>query len=226
MRDIIELQGIRFLVQTERDEDHGAPWDEECGHGPVSDWTTRHKRSGELELSDGTRGLFRYYDFQEACKIARRDGWGFLPGTLKTEELKGGAWYAWVEPKSFAVRNKTPRLFQSIAEDANEAIRQVYALHRATMTARQYAAGAAMADFERLHAWCNDEWEYVGVIVTRLDSDGEETDDTESLWGIESDSDDYLQEVAEELAGEILSRYSARMAAEIEESRPDMVESV
>lgn len=36
--------------------------------------------------------------------------------------------------------------------------------------------------------------------------DGNPTQETESLWGIESDSDDYLTEVSRDLADEIASR--------------------
>ena len=61
--------------KSEYDNIHGAPWEEECGHGPVSDWTTRSKSAGErLLVADAYSG--RYYDFAEAMKIAKRDGWG------------------------------------------------------------------------------------------------------------------------------------------------------
>lgn len=62
---------------------------------------------------------------------------------------------------------------------------------------------AVERDFQRLRAWCNDEWCWCGVVVTLLDVDGDETDRVESLWGIESDAGDYLDEVAKELAAEI-----------------------
>ena len=67
-------------------------------------------------------------------------------------------------------------------------------------TPRQQAAKAARADFERLRAWCNGDWGYVGVIVKLLDDEGEETGEEESVWGIESDAKDYLDETARELA--------------------------
>lgn len=68
------------------------------------------------------------------------------------------------------------------------------------------AAESVERDFQRLRAWCADQWGYIGVVVTLLDVDGEETDENESLWGIESDAGDYLDEVANELAGEISRR--------------------
>ena len=61
--------------KSEYDNDHGEPWKEECVLGPVTDWVRRDKHSGERVLcSDGW--VKRYYDFAEAMKIAKRDGWG------------------------------------------------------------------------------------------------------------------------------------------------------
>jgi hypothetical protein len=62
-----------------------------------------------------------------------------------------------------------------------------------------------LADFERLRAWCNDEWCWAGVIVTPFcECCGDYAEArAESLWGIESDAGDYLHEVAEELAEQV-----------------------
>ena len=68
------------------------------------------------------------------------------------------------------------------------------------------AAAAAMADFEHLRRWCHDEWHYCGIIVTMLDDeDGEPTDITASMWGIEDDgycSDGCQATVIQDLIGE------------------------
>jgi len=66
---------------------------------------------------------------------------------------------------------------------------------------------AALADFDRLRRWCNDDWSYVGVIVAPVCPccDEAKWDDAQSLWGIESDAGEYLQEVARELAGEFVA---------------------
>ena len=74
--------GWSARVTVESATDCGAPWDESDGHGPVrraSD--ARDKRAGERLLTDGTGRYERlgnphFYDFAEACRIARRDGWG------------------------------------------------------------------------------------------------------------------------------------------------------
>lgn len=54
------------------------------GHGPVTAWTTRSKHPGELVINKD-RGRARYYDFAEACRIARRDGWDAEPYNAGTE---------------------------------------------------------------------------------------------------------------------------------------------
>lgn len=58
------------------DQDSGPPWEQADGHGPVRNLNhARDKRPGERPF--GHHGWF--YDWQEAIKIAKRDGWG--PGT-------------------------------------------------------------------------------------------------------------------------------------------------
>jgi len=158
-----------FKIEIVHDSDHGTPWENEDGHGPVSDWTSRAKCPGEMILTED-RGRKRFYDFAEACRIARRDGWNAAPYDVPGESK------------------------------------------------RQRAARAAMADFERLRAWCNDQWHYVGVVVTRLDRHGNEMrHERASLWGIESDCEDYQEEVARELAAEINAERAARRKAALRE---------
>ena len=81
--------GFTLTFTSEYDTGHGAPWDEECGHGPVTDWVRREKRAGELLLcSDGI--LKRFYDFAGAMAIAKRDGWGLSPDALAALTRKLG----------------------------------------------------------------------------------------------------------------------------------------
>lgn len=163
---IIGGREFTFKVEIEPDQDHGAPWVENDGHGPVSDWTTRDKRPGELVLCSD-RGSKRYYDFAEACCIALRDGWGIAPDRLAEWTERAG---------------RAP-------------------------TKRQIAAAAARADFEYLRAWCDGDWQYVGVIVTLLDEDGEDTEVSDSLWGVEDSATDYIRECARDIADELAGGY-------------------
>jgi hypothetical protein len=148
----------RYRLNLEDDADAPAPWDNEDGHGPVSGWERRSKRPGEMILNSD-RGSHRFYDFQEAIKIARRDDWNSC--NVATKDATKG----------------------------------------------QLRTDAVYADFERLRAWCRDEWRYVGVIVTPLSDNPEQDDETPTdyayaVWGIESDCSDYIKETALELAGE------------------------
>jgi hypothetical protein len=72
------IDGFDITATIERDDDSGPPWNECDGHGPVSEWTGRGKRPGERVLIED-RGSKRFYDYQEAIKIAKRDGWDAAP---------------------------------------------------------------------------------------------------------------------------------------------------
>lgn len=76
--DIFEHEGKTFRFRTEWDDTGDAPWEREDGHGPVSEWTTRDKQPGEMVLCSD-HGQKRFYDFAEAVRIARRDGWNAAP---------------------------------------------------------------------------------------------------------------------------------------------------
>lgn len=149
---------MQFRVEWVYDSDHGAPWEEEDGHGEVSDWTTRDKRPGEMVLSS-IRRMKRFYNFAGAVKLARRNRWNTAP-------------YSW--PSNGA-----------------------------------QAHAAAMADYEHLRAWCNDEWHYCGIVVTLLDADGEPDSVDASLWGIESECGDYHEEVIGDLITECVHQITA-----------------
>lgn len=82
------------------------------------------------------------------------------------------------------------------------------------MTRRQIAAAAVENDYQRLRAWCNDEWHWCGVVVTLLDVDGRSTRTTQSLWGFESDSPEYHDETAHDLASEIATDLGRRKYVE------------
>ena len=150
-----------FSVKFEHDADAGTPWENSDGHGPVSDWTTRGKRPGELVLNTSRHGK-RYYDFAEAVRMAMRESWDTEP--YNTDQR---------------------------------------------MTRKQQAARAARADYEYLRSWCNDAWEYVGVIVTLLDEDGEETSISDSLWSVET-LGDYHHEQARLIADELACGFGVR----------------
>lgn len=199
--------GFTLHATIEPDTEYGTPWDNEDGHGPVSDWTTRDKLPGELILSND-RSSKRFYDFAEACRMARRDGWGFLPAPFRLTDASDG--------RRMAVCEEPKRHGRTIhvgyGDDDNAAITDLYAVHRARYpSARAYAAAAARADYERLRAWCDDRWSYIGVVVT-VSRNGI-TLATESLCGIASDADEYLASVANKLADTAIESARAAIAA-------------
>jgi hypothetical protein len=77
-------KGITITVKWYYDIDGGEPWDNSDGHGPVSEWTRREKLPSERVLSSD-HGSCRYYDFQEAVRIAKRDGWDAKPFNTGTK---------------------------------------------------------------------------------------------------------------------------------------------
>lgn len=173
--ETIERDGMTFRVEHVADTDHGAPWENEDGHGPVS-YANRgafgypRKRPGELQLTSNHGSGGHVYDFAAACRIALRDGWGSSWIKERHEQL------GWAPP-----------------------------------TAKQVAAAAAREDYERLRAWCNDEWSYIGVVVTLLDIEGNETDATDSLWGVDDDGS-YAATVASDCVDNIISETRDRMS--------------
>lgn len=81
-----ESGAMSFRVEWCYDMDADAPWDREDGHGPVSNWTSDPKAPGQMVLCTDRR-MKLYYNFAEAVKMARRDGWDTKPyGTRKPGE--------------------------------------------------------------------------------------------------------------------------------------------
>ena len=73
-----EAHGHAWTVEWVADTNMGAPWKEHDGHGPVTDWESRGKRPGEMVLNSD-RGYKRFYNFAEAVKMARAEGWNTPP---------------------------------------------------------------------------------------------------------------------------------------------------
>jgi len=80
----IERDGFTVTATIHHDPDHGAPWDEEDGHGPVTDWRPYGdnqyptKAPGERVLVRDRRSA-RFYDFAAAVRTAKAEGWDAPP---------------------------------------------------------------------------------------------------------------------------------------------------
>lgn len=150
----IEFEGFTFRAKVERDDDMGPPWKESDGHGPVSTWRSKEsKRPGERILSQD-RNSCRFYDWEKAIEIARKDGWDAPP--------YGGK-------------------------------------------AGAKAERAVQRDFEHLKAWCDDEWHWVGVVISVERAGLELCENAASLWGMESEDDEHHLEVANDLLDEAIA---------------------
>lgn len=215
--------GAYTLTATvEHDSDSAAPWDREDGHGPVSDWrkATRYdsgKRPGELVLCS-VRNRARFYDYAEACKIARRDGWGAPMYSQTVEHGANGLrrlCSTWFVGRDIHTHETywTDELDSGDYAAAHTAMRATYP------SARAYASAAARADYERLRDWCNDEWHYVGVCVSVTHTETGVTlcdKYSAALWGIESDDTDGIAAYAEELAQQAIEIADAARDAMVE----------
>ena len=77
-------------------------------------------------------------------------------------------------------------------------------------TADEVLEEAVRLDYEYLKGWCFDEWHYCGIVVTLAGTDIER-----SSWGIESNAAAYHNEVARELAQEIMHDAAGELRTEI-----------
>lgn len=107
------------------------------------------------------------------------------------------------------VGNRTAWVYD-FAEALKIAKRDNWGSAKATpdMTPAQVRELAVMEDMERMGSWLRSEWGYIGVVVTLLDVKGRKTEVFDALWGIESDSHDYITEEAQRMADTIAKDYA------------------
>lgn len=80
-----ELEGFTLKAYTQPDEGHEPPWEAEDGHGPVREargttYASNMPAKGPSERPlVSERGWALYYDFAEACRIARAERWDAEP---------------------------------------------------------------------------------------------------------------------------------------------------
>lgn len=124
--DTFDYRGRSFTVHVNHDECMGAPWDEHDGHGPVRKSRQRDvyrcvKGPGERELWH-ERGDWLFYDWAEAIKIAKRDGWG-----MSREDQIKFAWKHWRCPtKGEIAASAVERDFDYLRRWANDQWHWVY----------------------------------------------------------------------------------------------------
>lgn len=217
--EIIKKEGYVFKVFLPDDDRNIPPWEDYDGHGPVSDWESRGKHPGEWVLNSDY-GSKRFYDAQEANKIAKRDGWGLNDTALR--ELR---------ERINRVRKKVPGTRLGNHREILELLPEE---QWREPTKGEIRAEAVRRDYEFLCGWCTDRWGYIGVCVMCLGKEEDEPDEgvcldyseSKDLWGIESCSDDYIEEVAHEHIDGFLAELSAERAEALYWAQRDTVTGV
>lgn len=206
--------GHKFIARLYYDEDHGAPWDESDGHGPVSDWVsgryhfTGHapKRPGQRPIGDSDHGARRFYDWQEATAIAKRDGWGLAPDDLAALEKRLGR----KPTRKQIIREAVQRDYDYLDRWARDlwhwcgvSVAPMQPSYDRLREAVEAAIDVEIDDDAR------DTLDSVICDLQRaLDEDDEYApeDYSNALWGIGSeDGQEYLMETANELADQIIA---------------------
>lgn len=138
--------------------------------------------------------VFRFrteYDETMGPPWEEHDGHGIISGWTTRAKTPG---------ERVLVEDRGSRRYYDIEATMKIALRDGWdAPPYKTGTKRQTAARAVEADYQFCAGWANDRWHWIGVIVTR-----EDTGEERSLWGIEDDAGSYLDEVAHDLAEELL----------------------
>lgn len=159
-------------------------------------------------ITDGRAFTFRVefeHDDGHGAPWEGFDGHGIVTGWEHREKRPG---------ELILSDDRGARRFYDFAETCRLALREGWnaAPYRDDETPRQRAAKAARADYEYLRAWCDDDWSYVVVTVTLLDDDGEETEVSDCLGGVET-LRDYHETAAGELVDEIMAGHGTAWGA-------------
>ena len=72
---------------------------------------------------------------------------------------------------------------------------------------------AVQADFDYLKSWCDDEWRYVGLLVTLVKPDGTLDESPEGIiWGVPGNDLEHIRTVAFQIASELASEFSSELS--------------
>lgn len=154
----------------------------------------------------------------------RSDGHGPVRYAEDSERLQRGETVLWECRRGRYVYDLGAAILQASREkwgldpESLETLARKCAPKRPTKS--QIRMAAIKKDMQYLRGWCADEWAYIGVSVRIIGPDGEPVGDdyTHALWGVES-LGDYHEEVARELAGEILHERGQQWREALREAR-------
>lgn len=182
-----EYKGRRFRVTLEFDHDAGPPQAECEGHGVVTHqsetWAHRHSSDpDDMELASDLHALEDIDDETLAAASLVRE---LTCGRRSHDRL----WY------------DVLRTLQ-LAEAEGWGMDPAWHAEHPDATPAEIRMAAVEKDFAYLSGWYNDDWYYVGVVVTLLDADGCEQEDV-SCWRFESTDtegqNEYVRDAVEEL---------------------------
>lgn len=77
--DIRIYTGCQFRITIQRDEDARPPWQDQDGHGIVTDWLPQNAREPGWRTLPSSGNAYRFYDFNGSYAMALRDGWDAPP---------------------------------------------------------------------------------------------------------------------------------------------------
>lgn len=140
----------------------------------------------------------------------RAQPWSEYDGNVNIYELRGDK-----KPSEIVLKTNGRTAWAYDIKDAiSQAKRESWGTDpRGTqnLTKKQRILLAVEHNVELWRGWLNDGWHYVGVVCTVLDSEGEETDISDSCWGFES-LDDYHETAGREMAESLAeSTHKARL---------------
>lgn len=171
---------------------------EHCGIAVLIEYFYDQDAGKPWENSDGhgvIRSAYSYYGKPEK-----------KPGEVLIQGERGSYWiYDWQESTRIAKRDGW-----GVSNPP------------AGLTRKQITQLAVQKDFDFLRGWLDDDWHYVGAVCTVLDSDGEETDISDSCWGFETLNDYHEtagREMAESLAESIHKARLHQWRAALKEAR-------
>lgn len=171
-------KGYTFKLTIDRDDYMGEPWKESDGHGTVSDW--RRDVDSMPSKAPGERVLVRDRSSARYYDFA---------AAVKTARKDG-----WGCKHSYTYNVG----------------RYVFVSGHAT--AGELAQCAAECDYDRMRRWCTDDWWWVTARVDLMDVEESvrtltsPSGEYDTLSGIESDAGAYFDDVARELADQIVAR--------------------
>lgn len=198
-------KGHAFIARHYADSGMGCPWEEHDGHGEVSA-QKRHafgmgtkppKAPGELILV-WQDGYYRTYNFAGAMVQAKRDGWGLGPEALAKLTAKLGK-----APTAGQIRYAAVMAdFDRLRGWCNDQWHWM-GISVSPMVPARERLESALGDI----LGCDDIDSAHDAARAALGADDEYDEESyaNALWGIESDCGDYADEVARELADDIIT---------------------